>query len=59
MEGRGRALNNIFVERLWWSVRYEEVYLKGYATVPEVQLGITKYFALVDKYNRETILNEQ
>lgn len=36
MDGRGRALDNIFVERLWRSVKYEDVYLKGYATLPLV-----------------------
>ena len=35
MDGRGRALDNIFVERLWRSVKYEDIYLKGYATLPE------------------------
>ncbi len=50
MDGRGRALDNIFVERLWRSVKHEDVYLKGYATMPEVQLGLTEYFLF---YNRE------
>lgn len=50
MDGRGRALDNIFVERLWRSVKHEDVYLKGYATVPEVQLGLTEYFVF---YNTE------
>ena len=50
MDGRGRALDNIFVERLWRSVKYEDVYLKGYVTVPEVQLGLTEYFVF---YNTE------
>ena len=50
MDGRGRALDNIFVERLWRSVKHEDVYLKGYATVPELQLGLTEYFAF---YNTE------
>jgi len=50
MDGRGRALDNIFVERLWRSVKHEDIYLKGYATVPEVQLGLTKYFIF---YNTE------
>jgi len=50
MDGRGRALDNIFVERLWRSVKHEDVYLKGYDTMPEVQLGLTKYFLF---YNRE------
>ena len=38
-----RALDNIFVERLWRSVKYEDVYLKGYATLPELLLGLTEY----------------
>lgn len=36
MDGRGWALDNVFVERLWWIVRYEKVYLKDYATLLEV-----------------------
>jgi putative transposase len=50
MDGRGRALDNIFVERLWRSVKYEDVYLKGYATLPELLLGLTEYFVF---YNTE------
>jgi putative transposase len=50
MDGRGRALDNIFVERLWRSVKYEDVYLKGYAGVPELLLGLADYFAF---YNAE------
>jgi len=45
MDGRGRALDNIFVERLWRTVKYEEVYLKGYSTMRELTLGMTAYFA--------------
>ena len=37
MDGRGRALDNVFVERLWRSVKYAEVYLKDYASVPETR----------------------
>jgi putative transposase len=44
MDGRGRALDNIFVERLWRSVKYEDVYLKCYATIPELISGLTEYF---------------
>ena len=44
MDGRGRALDNIFVERLWRSVKYENVYLKGYESIPEVREGLKKYF---------------
>lgn len=50
MDGRGRALDNIFVERLWRSVKHEDVYLKGYVSMPELQLGLTKYFEF---YNTE------
>lgn len=50
MDGRGRALDNIFVERLWRSVKYEDIYLKGYVTVPELTLGLTEYFRF---YNTE------
>ncbi len=50
MDGRGRALDNIFVERLWRSIKYEDVYLKGYANVSELLLGLTEYFAF---YNTE------
>jgi putative transposase len=52
MDGRGRALDNIFVERLWRSVKHEDVYLKGYATLPELMLGLTEYFNF---YNTERI----
>lgn len=44
MDGRGRALDNIFVERLWRSVKHEDIYLRGYSTLPELQIGLTEYF---------------
>jgi putative transposase len=50
MDGRGRAFDNIFVERLWRSVKYEDVYLHGYATMGELLVGLTKYFTF---YNEE------
>lgn len=50
MDGRGRALDNVFIERLWKSVKYEDIYLKDYATVDEVYDGLAAYFA---KYNHE------
>ena len=52
MDGRGRALDNVFVERLWRSVKYEEVYLKDYATVPEARRGLASYFGF---YNQERL----
>jgi putative transposase len=45
MDGRGRALDNIFVERLWRSVKHEDVYLKGYANMAELLVGLSEYFA--------------
>ena len=50
MDGRGRTLDNVFVERLWRSVKYEEVYLKDYASVPAARAGLADYFAF---YNHE------
>jgi putative transposase len=44
MDGRGRALDNIFVERLWRSVKYEEIYPGVYRTVADALLGLTRYF---------------
>ena len=44
MNGRGRCLDNIFIERLWRSLKYEEVYLKDYRVVPEAQAGIRRWF---------------
>ena len=52
MDGRGRAFDNIFVERLWRSVKYEEVYLKDYQNVPEVRQGMGRYFPF---YNNQRI----
>lgn len=50
MDGRGRALDNIFVERLWRSVKHEDVYLKGYANMADLTIGLAQYFAF---YNEE------
>ena len=50
MDGRGRVFDNIFIERLWRSFKYEEVYLHDYPTVPEAVGGMGRYFAF---YNHE------
>lgn len=52
MDGKGRCFDNIFVERLWRSVKYEEVYLQDYRTVADARTGLGKYFAL---YNEERL----
>jgi len=50
MDGRGRVFDNIFVERLWRNVKHEDVYLKGYATMIELTIGLSEYFTF---YNSE------
>ncbi|MBF5060289.1 IS3 family transposase [Candidatus Neptunochlamydia vexilliferae] len=50
MDGKGRYLDNIFVERLWRSVKYEDVYPKGYGTLKEAREGLDRYFKF---YNEE------
>ena len=50
MDGKGRAMDNIMVERLWRSVKYEEVYLKEYPSVRELRQSLKRYF---DFYNNE------
>jgi putative transposase len=49
MDGKGRALDNIFVERLWRTVKYEEVYLHDYATPREARQGLGAYFMLYNE----------
>lgn len=48
MDGRGRCFDNIFTERLWRSVKQEDIYIKNYFSLEEAQIGLADYF---DKYN--------
>ena len=50
MDGRGRVFDNIFVERLWRSVKYEDIYLQSYSDAKELKHGLKRYF---DFYNKE------
>jgi putative transposase len=52
MDGKGRCLDNIFQERLWRTVKYEDVYIRGYETVPALQGGLKAYFGF---YNDERL----
>jgi putative transposase len=52
MDGRGRCMDNIFIERLWRSLKYEEVYLRDYESVIEARAGIERYFRF---YNQERL----
>jgi len=44
MDGKGRWMDNVFIERLWKSVKYEDIYLKAYASMAEVKNGLASYF---------------
>ena len=44
MNGKGRWMDNVFIERLWKSVKYEDIYLKAYGSMAEVKKGLATYF---------------
>ncbi len=48
-DGRGRALDNVFVERLWRSVKYEDIYIKDYEQANELESGLAAYFRFYDE----------
>ena len=48
MDGKGRCIDNVFIERLWWSVKYEDAYIYDYPDGKALYLGLDKYF---QKYN--------
>jgi putative transposase len=58
-DGKGRVFDNIFVERLWRSVKYEEVYLKDYVTVPAAIQGLGQYFEFYNHQRLHQALNYQ
>ena len=57
--GRGRWMDNVFIERLWRSVKYEEVYLKGYERIPEARKELTAYFDFYNKRRRHQGLDDR
>jgi putative transposase len=59
MDGRGRALDNVFVERLWRSVKYEEVYLRDYADGTEAWRGLHRYFVFYNTERRHQSLGRR
>mgnify|MGYP001557110714 FL=1 len=59
MDGKGRWVDNVFVERLWCSLKYEEVYLKAYETVAEARQGIGNYFRFYNRDRRHQSLDRQ
>ncbi len=59
MDGKGRLFNNVFVERLWRSVKYEEVYLYAYDTVVAARADLDRYFRFYNGQRRHQSLNRQ
>ena len=57
MDGRGRAYDNIFIERLWRSVKYEDIYLRQYRSIPECRIGLGEYFRIYDVERRHQSLD--
>ena len=59
MDGRGRATDNAFIERLWRNVKYEKIYLNAYETGPELMLALTEYFNFYNHERGHQSLNYQ
>jgi len=59
MDGKGRWMDNVFIERLWRSVKYEEVYLKAYQNPKQAQLSLQEYFKFYNQQRRHQSLNRQ
>lgn len=59
MDGRGRCMDNIFTERLWRSVKYENVFLQSYQNIQEAQAGLTEYFAFYNHKRKHQSLDYQ
>ena len=59
MEGRGRWMDNVFIERLWRSLKYEDVYLKGYADGREAARGIAEWIAFYNERGPNQALDDR
>ena len=59
MDGKGRWVDNVFVERLWRSVKYEDVYLRAYETPRQLREGLTRYFDFYNTERRHSALDGQ
>lgn len=58
MDGRGRCMDNIFTERLWRSVKYENIYIKSYNDIAEARTGLTEYFEIYNNERPHSSLND-
>ena len=59
MDGKGRWVDNVFVERLWRSVKYEDVYLRAYETPTELRTGLARYFGFYNTKRRHSALDRR
>jgi putative transposase len=59
MDGKGRWLDNVFIERLWRSVKYEDVYLKAYSSIAEARQGLKEYFEFYNPQRRHQSLDRR
>ena len=59
MDGQGRALNNVFVERLWRNVKYENIYPKDYGDGRELRQGLRRYFGFYNTERRHQSLDKR
>jgi putative transposase len=59
MDGKGRWMDNVFIERLWHSVKYEEIYLKAYNNAKETQQGLHTYFTFYNQKRKHQSLGRR
>ena len=59
MDGKGRWMDNVFIERLWWSVKYQDVYLKAYSSIAELRKGLRDYFDFYNSQRRHQSLDRR
>lgn len=59
MDGRGRALDNVFIERLWWTVKYEEIYPKDYVDGHSLHSGLCEYFCYYNEERKHSKLDKK
>ena len=59
MDGKGRALDNVFIERLWWTVKYEDIYAKDYLDGKSLFDGLTTYFRYYNEERKHSKLDKQ
>lgn len=59
MDGRGRALDNVFIERLWWTVKFEDIYPRHYADGAELHAGLRRYFNYYNKKRKHSSLDKR